>query len=249
VTGVSNVLGTINPIGEIVAKAHAVGALVLVDGAQWVGHLPIDVRALDIDFLAFSAHKMLGPGGVGVLYARPELLEEMPAFLGGGGMVAEVTHEGFSPAELPAKFEAGTPPVANIIALAAALDYLEQVGVSAIHSHARQLAVLTHRSLAEIPGVRLLGPAPERKAGIVSFVVDGIHPHDVAHLLNQQGIAVRAGQHCAMPLHERLGVPATTRASFYLYNTADEVEMLAAALDHGVTAFRRRRLATKAASP
>jgi cysteine desulfurase/selenocysteine lyase len=241
VTGVSNVLGTINPIPEIATMAHAVGARVLMDGAQWVGHLPTDVRALDVDFLAFSAHKMLGPGGVGVLYAKRDLLEEMPPFLGGGGMVSTVTRDGFTPAESPAKFEAGTPPIASVIAFRAALEYLDHVGLELIHQHGRELATYGNRLLAEVSGVRLLGPSPDKKAGIVSFVVDGIHPHDVAHLLNTQGIAVRAGQHCAMPLHHRLGLAATTRASFYLYNTAAEVAALAAALNRAGDIFSRRR--------
>ena len=174
--------------------------------AQSVGHLPIDVRRLDIDFLACSAHKMLGPGGVGVLYGRRELLSAMPAFLDGGGMVGEVTRERFIPAELPAKFEAGTPAIAGIIALRAALDYVEQIGLDAIHKHARELTILAHQLLSAIPNLRLLGPAPKSTTGIVSFVLDGIHAHDLAHLLNQQGIAARAGQHCAMPLHQRLGL-------------------------------------------
>jgi cysteine desulfurase/selenocysteine lyase len=243
VTGVSNVLGTINPIDHIVAKAHRVGALVLMDGAQWVGHLPIDVRALDVDFVAFSAHKMLGPGGVGILYAKRELLAAMPPFLGGGGMVSAVTREGFNCAELPAKFEAGTPSITGVIALGEALDYLDHAGLDAIHNHGRELVILSHRLLADIQGVRLLGPPPERKAGIVSFVLDGIHPHDVAHLLNAEGIAVRAGQHCAMPLHQRLNVAATTRASFYLYNTAAEVVTLASAVANSIEMLRRRRRA------
>jgi cysteine desulfurase/selenocysteine lyase len=241
VTGVSNVLGTINPIPEIATLAHAVGARVLMDGAQWVGHLPTDVRALDVDFLAFSAHKMLGPGGVGVLYAKRDLLADMPPFLGGGGMVSTVARDGFTPAESPARFEAGTPPIASAIALRTALDYLDRVGLESIHQHGRELATYANRLLAEVPGVRLLGPSPNKKAGIVSFVVDGVHPHDVAHLLNTQGIAVRAGQHCAMPLHHRLGLAATTRASFYLYNTAAEVAALAAALNQVADTLRRRR--------
>jgi cysteine desulfurase/selenocysteine lyase len=240
VTGVSNVLGTINPIREVAALAHAVGARVLMDGAQWVGHLPTDVRALDVDFLAFSAHKMLGPGGVGVLYAKRDLLMDMPPFLGGGGMVSTVTRDGFTVGESPARFEAGTPPIAGVIALQRALDYLDRVGLESIHQHGRELVIYANRLLAEIPGVRLLGPSPGKKAGIVSFVVDGVHPHDVAHLLNTQGIAVRAGQHCAMPLHHRLGLTATTRASFYLYNTAAEVAALAAALNQVADTFGRR---------
>jgi cysteine desulfurase/selenocysteine lyase len=243
VTGVSNVLGTVNPIQQIVAKAHAAGALVLMDGAQWAGHLPTDVQALGIDFLAFSAHKMLGPGGVGVLYGKQELLAAMPPFLGGGGMVSSVTREGYMPAEAPAKFEAGTPSIAGVIALVAAIDYLDHVGLESIHRHGQELATFAHRLLAEIPGVRLLGPPPDRKTGIVSFVVDAVHPHDVAHLLNTHGVAVRAGQHCAMPLHQRLGLSATVRASFYLYNTAAEVAALATALIQGSEKLARRRAA------
>jgi cysteine desulfurase/selenocysteine lyase len=241
VTGVSNVLGTINPIQQVAARAHAVGARVLMDGAQWVGHLPIDARALDVDFLAFSAHKMLGPGGVGVLYGKQELLEAMSPFLGGGGMVYSVARDGFTPAELPAKFEAGTPPIAGVIAFHEALDYLDNVGLDSIQRHAQESTTFAHRLLAEIPGVRLLGPAPDRKSGIVSFVVDNVHPHDVAHLLNTQGVAVRAGQHCAMPLHHRLGVTSTVRASFYLYNTAAEVAALAEALMYVREKLSRRR--------
>jgi cysteine desulfurase/selenocysteine lyase len=241
VTGVSNVLGTINPVREITRKAHAVGAKVVMDGAQWVGHLPTDVQGLDVDFLAFSAHKMLGPGGVGVLYARRELLEAMPPFLGGGGMVETVTRNGFTPAQAPARFEAGTPPIAGVIALRTALDYLEHVGLEPIANHARELVVSAHRLLAEIAGLRIFGPPPDRKAAIVSFAIEGAHPHDVAHLLNAQGIAVRAGQHCAMPLHQRLGVAATTRASFYLYNTSAEVEALAQGLANVSETLRRRK--------
>jgi cysteine desulfurase/selenocysteine lyase len=241
VTGVSNVLGTINPIAELTAKAHSAGAKLLMDGAQWVGHLPTDVRALDVDFLAFSAHKMLGPGGVGVLYARREILDSMCPFLGGGGMIASVTRDGFTAADSPAKFEAGTPAIAAVIAFQAALDYIDRVGLDSIHTHERKLAAAAHRLLAELPGVRLLGPPAARKGGIVSFTVDRVHPHDVAQLLNTYGVAVRAGQHCAMPLHQRLGLTATTRASFYLYNTFAEVEALAAALANVSEAFSRRR--------
>jgi cysteine desulfurase/selenocysteine lyase len=196
-----------------------------------------------IDFLAFSAHKMLGPGGVGVLYARQELLAEMPPFLGGGGMVGGVTRNGFTAAESPARFEAGTPPIAGVIAFRAALDYLDHVGLESIDQHGRELVAYANRLLAEIPGVRLLGPSPDHRSAIVSFVVDGVHPHDVAHLLNTQGVAVRAGQHCAMPLHHRLGLAATTRASFYLYNTAAEVALLAGALIQVGDTFGRRRRA------
>ncbi len=240
ITAVSNVLGTINPLEQIVSKAHAFGASVLVDGAQLVGHHPVDVKLLNIDFLAFSAHKMLGPGGLGVLYGKRRLLEAMPPFLGGGGMVREVTREQFSAAEIPARFEAGTPAIAAVIAFQEAIAYLERVELAAIYDHERRLVSLAHQLLEDIPGLRLLGPHANRKTGIVSFVIDGVHPHDIAHVLNERGIAIRAGQHCAMPLHRRLGISASARASFYLYNTTAEVEALAAALRETVGIFMRR---------
>jgi cysteine desulfurase/selenocysteine lyase len=239
VTAASNVLGTINPIAEIIARSHAAGARVLVDGAQIVGHNPVDVARIGVDFFAFSAHKMLGPGGVGVLYAKRELLEAMPPFLGGGGMVREVTRDQFKAADIPAKFEAGTPPIAAAIAFRDAIDYLMRVDLAAIRDHERHLISYAHDLLTEIPGVRLLGPDPDRKTGIVTFVVNGVHPHDVAQVLNEQGIAVRAGQHCAMPLHQRLGIPASTRASVYLYNTVADVEALAAGLRNAVAILKR----------
>ncbi|MBI1901545.1 MAG: cysteine desulfurase [Planctomycetia bacterium] len=240
-TAVSNVLGTINPVREIVRAAHGAGALALVDAAQCVPHQSIDVQVWDCDFLAFSGHKMLGPSGVGVLYGRRELLEAMPPFLGGGSMIRRVTLEGFEPADLPAKFEAGTPPIVGVIGLGVAIDYLNRVGFEAINRHEEKLAVRAHEILSSIPGVRILGPAPPRTAGIVSFVLEGIHAHDVAHRLDRQGIAVRAGHHCAMPLHKRLGVAASTRASFYLYNTAEEVEFLGKAVQEVQRFFRRGR--------
>ncbi len=231
VTSVSNVLGTINPIQEIAAKAHAAGALILVDAAQSVPHLPTDVQALDVDFLAFSAHKMLGPSGVGVLYGRRELLDAMPPLLGGGNMINEVMLDRFTPAELPAKFEAGTPPIVGAIAMTATIDYLENVGLAAIHVHEQRLARYAHEVLADISGLRILGPAPEQKAGIVTFMLEDIHAHDVAEMVNREcGVAVRAGHHCTMPLHERLGITASTRASFYLYNTMEDVDRLAEGL-------------------
>jgi cysteine desulfurase/selenocysteine lyase len=229
-TAVSNVLGTVNPVDQVIELAHAAGAVVLVDAAQAAPHEPIDVRARDVDFLAFSGHKMLGPSGVGVLYGREELLERMPPFLGGGSMIKQVTTEGFTPADLPYRFEAGTPMIVPAIGLGKAIHYLQQVGLERVRAHELELTRQAHALLEEIPGLKILGPAPERKGGIVTFVLEGLHPDDVAKALDIQGIAVRSGHHCAMPLHQRLGISASTRASFYLYNTPEEVARLAAGL-------------------
>jgi cysteine desulfurase/selenocysteine lyase len=223
---VSNVLGTVNPVAEIARRAHAAGALVLVDAAQSVPHHKTDVVALGADFFTFSGHKMLGPSGIGVLYGRRELLEAMPPFLGGGSMINRVYLDHFTPAELPAKFEAGTPPIASAIALGAAIDYLNAVGLDAIDRHEQELVRYTYERLQEIDGLRILGPTMEHRASLVSFVLAQPHAHDVAQLLDQQGIAVRAGHHCTQPLHDRLGITASTRASFYLYNTPAEVDVL-----------------------
>jgi len=227
ITAISNVLGTINPLPEIISKSHAMGAVVLVDAAQAAPHEPIDVQQLDCDFLAFSGHKMLGPTGIGVLYGKESLLNSMPPFLGGGSMIHRVTHEGFTPADLPHKFEAGTPPIVQAIGLGAAVKYLNQIGLENIWQHERQLVRRAHELLEPIPGLRILGPDPDHKSGIVTFVLEGVHPDDLSRLLDVQGIAVRAGHHCAMPLHARLGVSASCRASFYLYNSLDEVQTLA----------------------
>jgi cysteine desulfurase / selenocysteine lyase len=243
VTAVSNVLGTINPIDEIIPRAHDAGALVLVDGAQAVPHMKIDVQALDIDFLAFSGHKMLGPSGVGVLYGKLDLLEAMPPFMGGGGMIKEVTLEGFRPLFLPGKLEAGTPPIVPAVALGAAVDYLNAIGMEAIAEHEHQLTRRAHEVLDAVGGVRIIGPAPEHKAGIVSFVFDSDRPHahDVAQDLDRHyGVAIRAGHHCTMPLHKRFGISATARASFYLYNTPAEIDKLGEALEHVKHVFRRK---------
>jgi cysteine desulfurase/selenocysteine lyase len=230
VAGVSNVLGTINPIDRIIKLAHDAGAVALVDAAQAVPHEPIDVRALNVDFLAFSGHKMLGPSGVGVLYGREDILDRMPPFLGGGSMIKRVTTEGFTPADLPYRFEAGTPMIVPAIGLGKAIEYLQKLGMQSVRAHELLLTRHAHHLLADIPGLKIIGPEPEQKGGLVTFTIDGIHPDDVAKALDVQGIAVRAGHHCAMPLHERLGIAASTRASFYIYNTLGEVDRLAAGL-------------------
>lgn len=241
ITAVSNVLGTITPLAEIIKAAHAVGALVLVDGAQSVPHRKTDVQALDADFLVFSGHKMLGPSGIGILYGKREILESMPPFMGGGSMIREVRMDGFIPGDLPYRFEAGTPPIVPAIGMKAAVDYLERVGLDRIERHERALALKLHRELEKLEFVRILGPNPEEKSGIVSFVIDRIHAHDIAQLLDDVGVAVRAGHHCAMPLHRRLGVPASVRASFYLYNLPNEIDRLLEGLDRAVRLFRRRK--------
>jgi cysteine desulfurase / selenocysteine lyase len=232
VTAVSNVLGTINPIDQIIEVAHAAGAVVLVDAAQAVPHEPVDVRARNVDFLAFSGHKMLGPSGVGVLYGREELLDRMPPFLGGGSMIKRVTTEGFTPADLPYKFEAGTPVIVPAIGLGKAIQYLQKLGMESVRAHELLLTRRAHSLLHQIPGLRILGPEPEQKGGLVTFVIEGLHPDDISKALDIQGIAVRAGHHCAMPLHDRLGITASTRASFYIYNTLDEVRRLAIGLQN-----------------
>lgn len=230
VTHVANALGTINPVAEIAASAHAAGALVLVDGAQSVPHMPVDVQALDIDFLVFSGHKMLGPMGIGVLWGRREILEAMPPFLGGGDMIREVTTCGSTWADLPAKFEAGTPSVGDAVGLGAAIDYLTALGMDAVRAHEREIVAYALERLAQVPGITLYGPTGEDRAGVVSFTLDDIHPHDIASILDSEGVAIRAGHHCAQPLMDRLGVVATARASFYVYNSEEDVDRLADAL-------------------
>jgi cysteine desulfurase/selenocysteine lyase len=225
-THISNVLGTVNPVEEIVARAHATGARVLIDGAQSVPHLPVDVEAINCDFFAFSGHKMCGPTGIGVLYGRPEFLEEMPPFLTGGGMIEQVEREKSKWADLPTKFEAGTPAIAEAIGLAAAIDYLNDVGMEAIWAHEQELAAYAWERLSDTSGVRVIGPPAKGRSGVVSFTVEGVHPHDLAEILDSEGVAIRAGYHCAHPLHQCLGLPPTARASFYLYNTRQEVERL-----------------------
>jgi cysteine desulfurase / selenocysteine lyase len=229
-THMSNVLGTITPAKDIIRLAHEAGALTLIDGAQSVPHFPVNVQDLNADFMAFSAHKMVGPTGIGALYGKRALLEAMPPFLGGGDMIKKVTFEGFQPNSIPHKFEAGTPAIAEAVGFGAAVDYLSKVGLDKIIAHERQLTAYAYESLLDIPGLKLYGPAVEHKGGVMSFTMEGIHPHDVAALLDRDGIAVRAGHHCAMPLHQKLNLPATTRASFYLYSTTEEIDLLVAGL-------------------
>jgi len=229
-THMSNMLGTITPAQEIIRMAHAAGAVTLVDGAQSVPHFPVNVRDLDVDFLAFSSHKMCGPTGIGALYGKRALLESMPPFMGGGDMIKKVTYEGFRPNDLPHKFEAGTPSIAEGVGFGAAVDYLSSVGMEAVAAHEHQLTAYALEQVKEVPGLKVYGPSAEHKGGVVSFVMDGIHPHDVAALLDRDGIAVRAGHHCVMPLHNKLGLPATTRASLYLYNMQAEIDLLVASL-------------------
>jgi len=229
-THMSNVLGTITPAAEIIRLAHAAGAITVVDGAQSVPHIPVDVQSLDADFLAFSAHKMLGPTGIGALYGKASLLEAMPPFLGGGDMIKAVHLESFTPNAIPHKFEAGTPAIAEAVGFSAAVAYLTGVGMEAVAAHEQEIIAYTLERLEEIPGVRVLGPSEDKKGGVAAFVLEGVHPHDVAQILDHHGVAVRAGHHCAQPLHEKFGLTATTRASFYLYNTRAEVDKLVEAI-------------------
>ncbi len=229
-THMSNVLGTITPAEEIIRLAHAAGAVTVLDGAQSVPHFPVDVQALDADFLAFSSHKMLGPTGIGVLYGRKSLLEAMPPFMGGGDMIKRVYLRSFAPNTIPYKFEAGTPAIAEAVGFGAAIDYLNSVGMEAIAAHEQTMIRYALDRLAEVPGVTVYGPAPEHKGGVASFTLADIHPHDVSQILDHYGVAIRAGHHCAQPLHDRFGLPATARASFYLYSTEAEVDRLAEGL-------------------
>lgn len=225
-THMSNVLGTINPAKQMTEMAHQAGALVLIDAAQSVPHFAIDVSDLGADFVAFSAHKMCGPTGIGVLYGRETLLEAMPPFLGGGDMIKRVSLREFQANDLPYKFEAGTPAIAEAIGLGAAIDYLSALGMDAVHAHEKTLVSYAMERLAEVPGVRQYGPEAEKRGGVIAFTFDGIHPHDLAQILDDVGVAIRAGHHCAMPLHESLSIPASARASFYLYNTIQEIDAL-----------------------
>jgi cysteine desulfurase / selenocysteine lyase len=223
---VSNTLGTINPVDRLTAWAHEQGAIMVVDAAQAAPHMPLDVQALGCDFLAFSSHKLCGPSGVGALWGRRELLEAMSPFNLGGQMIRKVELEKTSWNELPNKFEAGTPAIAEAVGFGAAIDYISEIGLDAIEAYEHELAAYALERMAEIPGIRLFGPPAERRAGIVSFDLEGVHPHDVAQILDWEGIAIRAGHHCTQPLMRRLGVAATSRASFYLYTLPDEIDRL-----------------------
>jgi cysteine desulfurase / selenocysteine lyase len=246
VTAVSNVLGTINPVSSLVQKAHAAGVAVLVDAAQAVPHQRVDVQAWDCDFLVFSGHKCMGPTGIGVLYAKTELLESMPPFMGGGGMIDRVWESGFTVARIPNRFEAGTPPFVEAIGLAAALDYLQRLDPERVLAHEQRLVSHAIDGLRQIPGLQICGPAdPKQRGGLISFVVAGLHANDIGQLCDAQGVAIRSGHHCAMPLHQSLKWAASARASFYLYNTQDEAERLIEAVGSAaerLTRPRRRRL-------
>ncbi|MCA9204749.1 MAG: aminotransferase class V-fold PLP-dependent enzyme, partial [Planctomycetales bacterium] len=229
--------GTINPIETLAQRAHAVGALIFVDGAQSVPHMATDVRSLDIDFLAFSGHKLYGPSGVGVLYGKHALLEAMPPFQFGGHMIDRVFTDHSTWAAPPAKFEAGTLPIAQAIALGTAVDYVTQVGIEAMHEHENQVLRYAIARLNDVPGLRIAGPAAEHRGAIISFTIDGLAPEDLAQLLDRRGVFVRHGHHCTMPLHDRLGVRATVRASFGMYNTLSDVDALFDAIQ-----FARQKL-------
>jgi len=239
VVHISNVLGTVNPVAEIARQAHAAGAMLVVDASQSVPHCPVDVRALGADFVAFTSHKMLGPTGIGGLWARRELLEAMPPFLGGGEMIREVKLSGSKWNDVPWKFEAGTMAIAEAVGLGAAVDYLEGLGMDAVFAHDRELAAYAMKRLAEVPDLHLLGPPAEKRGGVVAFTLADIHPHDVATVLDGDGVAVRAGHHCAMPLHEKLGIPASARASFHCYSLPEDVDALVAGLHKARKVFAR----------
>ena len=234
---VSNALGTINPAREMVAAAKKAGATVLVDGAQSTPHQPVDVRALGCDFYAFSGHKMLGPTGAGILYGRRELLEAMDPFMAGGDMIKTVRIEGTTYHDLPWKFEAGTQAIAEVIGLGAAVDYLSGLGMDAVRAHELEITEYAYESLSDLDGLTLYGPPPSRRAGVISFALDGIHPHDLATIADRDQVCLRAGHHCAMPLMTRLGVPATARASFYVYTQKDEVDRLVSSIKEAQRIF------------
>jgi cysteine desulfurases, SufS subfamily len=237
-THISNTLGTVNPVAELCRRARAVGAITVIDAAQSAGHEPLDVQAIGCDFLAFSGHKMCGPTGIGALYGRKALLDAMPPYQGGGGMIENVEFSGSTFKPAPERFEAGTPDIAGAIGLAAACDYLDGIGRAAISAHDHHLGELARAALDELPGIRVLGPrAGSPRAGMVSFAFNNIHAHDVITVADQQGVALRGGHHCNMPLMKKLGLPSTARASFYLYNTEEEVAALAAALRKVVKFF------------
>ncbi|NLF77323.1 MAG: cysteine desulfurase [Chloroflexi bacterium] len=235
---VSNVLGTVNPVAAMIQQAHEAGALFMIDGAQSVPHLAVDVQALDVDFLAFSSHKIAGPTGLGVLYGKRALLEDMPPYMGGGEMIRRVTLEGSQWNDLPHKFEAGTPAIAEAVGLGAAVDYLSALGMDKVLAHERIIVEYAMDRLAEVPGLTIYGPDTDRRNGVTTFSLKDMHAHDLAQLLDAEGVAIRAGHHCAMPLHQHLGVPATARASFYVYNTKADVDALVEAIYNARKLFR-----------
>ena len=238
-THMSNVLGTVNPAQEMIAQAHAAGALVLLDAAQSVPHMPVDVQALDVDFLCFSAHKMLGPTGIGVLYGKRDLLEAMPPFMGGGDMIRTVALRESTWNDLPWKFEAGTPAIAEAIGLGAAVDYLNAIGMENARQHEQNITAYAMEQLQQVPGLTIYGPDAEQRGGVISFTLGDIHPHDLASILDQEvGVAIRAGHHCAQPLMERFGLAATARASFYVYTITDDVDMLVKGLHKALEIFK-----------
>lgn len=235
---VSNVLGTMTPVTQLVEMARSVDAKTLIDAAQHAPHEPTDVQTWGADFVVFSGHKMCGPSGIGVLWGRQEILENTPPYMGGGGMIDQVTTDGFTWGELPARFEAGTPPIVEAIGLGAAIEYLNGVGLESIAQYERQLTAAAYEQLAEIEGLKILGPPADRRSGLISFVVDGVATQDMSILLDQQGVAIRAGHHCAMPLHQQLEIRSSCRASFYLYNTMDEVDVFVAAFKKVLSRLR-----------
>ncbi len=237
-TAVSNVFGTVNPVRQLVDAAHQVGALAMVDAAQAVPHMPVDVQAWDCDFLAFSGHKMCGPTGIGILHGKRHILETMPPFMGGGDMIRRVTLEGSTWADLPHKFEAGTPSIAEGIGLGTAVDYLTTLGMANVHAYEQYITNYALEALSEVDGLQILGPSAAQRGGVAAFTIQGLHPHDIAELLDKDGIAIRAGHHCAMPLHHLCGVNSSARASFYIHTTTDEVDQLVTSLNHARKIFR-----------
>ena len=237
-TAVSNVFGTVNPVKQLIEAAHKVGALAMVDAAQAVPHMPVDVQAWDCDFLAFSGHKMCGPTGIGILYGKRHLLETMPPFMGGGDMIRRVTLEGSTWADLPHKFEAGTPSIAEGIGLGTAVDYLTDLGMENVHAYEQYITNYALEALSEVDKLQILGPSAAQRGGVAAFTIEGLHPHDMAELLDKDGIAIRAGHHCAMPLHQLCGVNSTARASFYIHTTTEEVDKLVDSLNRAKKVFR-----------
>ncbi len=237
-TAVSNVLGTVNPVKKLVQAAQAVGAITMVDAAQAVPHMPVDVQAWDCDFMAFSSHKMCGPTGIGILYGKKELLEAMPPFMGGGDMIRRVTLEGSTWNDLPWKFEAGTPSIAEGIGLGTAVDYLTQLGMENVHEYERFITNYAVEALSEVEGLQIVGPPAGQRGGVAAFTLQGVHAHDISEILDKDGIAIRAGHHCAMPLHQKFGLNSTARASFYIHTTTAEVDALVKSLHRVRRVFR-----------